>query len=116
MTAVMIGVDPHKGSHTATALDATEHELACLRVRAGRRQVEQLLAWATPFEARTWAIESANGLGYLLAQQLVAAGEVVLDVPATLAARVRPVRWRSRRCMLRGWPRCRSRTIAPCCV
>ena len=89
MTAVMIGVDPHKGSHTATALDATEHELACLRVRAGRRQVEQLLAWATPFEARTWAIESANGLGYLLAQQLLAAGEVVLDVPATLAARVR---------------------------
>jgi len=89
VTAVMIGVDPHKGSHTATALDATEHELACLRVRAGRRQVEQLLAWATPFEARTWAIESANGLGYLLAQQLLAAGEVVLDVPATLAARVR---------------------------
>ena len=43
MTAVMIGVDPHKGSHTATALDATaldatEHELACLGVRlvAGR--------------------------------------------------------------------------------
>jgi hypothetical protein len=67
VTAVMIGVDPHKGSHTATALDATEHELACLRVRAGRRQVEQLLAWATPFAARTWAIESANGLGYLLA-------------------------------------------------
>jgi transposase len=28
-------------------------------------------------------------LGYLLAQQLLAAGEVVLDVPATLAARVR---------------------------
>ena len=49
VTAVMIGVDPHKGSHTATALDATEHELACRKVRAGRRQVEQLLAWATPF-------------------------------------------------------------------
>jgi Transposase len=87
VTAVMIGVDPHKGSHTATALDAAEHELSRRKVRAGRRQVEQLLAWATPFEARTWAIESANGLGYLLAQQLVAAGEVVLDVPATLAAR-----------------------------
>ena len=89
MTAVMIGVDPHKGSHTATALDATEHELACMKVRAGRRQVEQLLVWAAPFEERTWAIESANGLGYLLAQQLLAAGEVVVDIPATLAARVR---------------------------
>jgi hypothetical protein len=44
----MIGVDPHKGSHTATALDATERELGRLKVRAGRRQVEQLLGWATP--------------------------------------------------------------------
>jgi hypothetical protein len=35
------------------------------------------------------AIESAGDLGYLLAQQLVAAGESVVDVPATLAARVR---------------------------
>ena len=39
-----------------------------------------------PFETRTWAIESAQGMGYLLAQQLVAAGEHVLDVPATLAS------------------------------
>ena len=34
-------------------------------------------------------MESARGLGYLLAQQLVAAGEVVFDVPPMLAARVR---------------------------
>jgi hypothetical protein len=34
-----------------------------------------------------WAIESAGGLGHLLAQQLVAAGETVVDVPATLASR-----------------------------
>jgi transposase len=33
--------------------------------------------------------KSAGGLGYLLAQQLVAAGETVVDVPATLASRVR---------------------------
>jgi transposase len=38
---------------------------------------------------RTWAVECAGGIGYLLAQQLVAAGETVLDVPAMLAARVR---------------------------
>ena len=54
-----------------------------------RRQVDELLAWAARFEERTWAVESAGGVGYLLAQQLVAAGERVLDVPATLAARVR---------------------------
>ena len=35
------------------------------------------------------AIESAGGLGKLLSQQLLAAGEHVVDVPPTLAARVR---------------------------
>ncbi len=38
---------------------------------------------------RTWAIENASGLGYLLAQQLVSAGERVLDVQAKLATRAR---------------------------
>jgi transposase len=86
---VMIGVDPHKGSHTAVAIDQDEARLAKMKVRATRRQVDQLLAWAARFDERTWAIESAGGLGYLLAQQLLNAGERVLDVPATLAARVR---------------------------
>ena len=35
---VMIGVDPHKGSHTAVAIDTDELELAKVRVRASRRQ------------------------------------------------------------------------------
>ena len=86
---VVIGVDPHKASHTAVAIDEAEDELSSVRVRATRRQVDQLLGWAEPFEKRTWAIESAGGLGYLLAQQLVARGEEVLDVPATLASRIR---------------------------
>jgi transposase len=86
---VMIGIDPHKASHTAVAIDSNEHVLGKLQVRADRRQTERLLAWAAPFQTRTWAIESAGGLGYLLAQQLVAADEIVVDVPATLSARVR---------------------------
>jgi transposase len=86
---VMIGVDPHKGSHTATMLDRREHELRRIKVRAGGRQVAELLEWADGVKPRTWAIESAGGMGYLLAQQLVAAGETVVNVPATLASRVR---------------------------
>jgi hypothetical protein len=35
------------------------------------------------------AIESAGGLGKLLAQRMVCAGEHVVDVPPTLSARVR---------------------------
>ena len=88
--AVMIGVDPHKGSHTAVALDDSE-EFA--RRAAGARRPPTRSsgwsAWAAPFAERTWAIEGAGGLGYLLAQQLVAAGERVVDVQPKLAARVR---------------------------
>ena len=86
---VMIGVDPHKGSHTAVAIDGDESQLAAMRCARRAARSSELLGWAARFEDRTWAVESAGGLGYLLAQQLVAAGERVLDVPATLAARVR---------------------------
>ncbi len=86
---VMIGIDPHKASHAAFAIDDNEVELAQLSVRAGQCQLERLLGWARPFASRTWAIESAGGLGSLLAQQLVGAGECVVDVPATLSSRVR---------------------------
>ena len=87
--AVMIGVDPHKGSHTAVAVDETEAVLGEIRVRTGPAQLERLLEWATAFPERSWAIENATGLGCLLAQQLVRAGERTLDVPPKLAARVR---------------------------
>jgi transposase len=86
---VMIGIDPHKGSHTAVAVDHSERSLAELHVRSGPKQLERLVRWAEQFPERTWAIENATGLGYLLAQQLVAAGERVLDVQPKLAARVR---------------------------
>jgi len=89
MVAVMIGVDPHKASHTAVVIGAAEESLAELRVRACQFQAEQLLAWARAWPQRTWAVEGAGGVGHLLAQQLLAAGERVLDVPPKLAARVR---------------------------
>ena len=86
---VMIGIDPHKGSHTAAMLDRRQRELRQITVHAGHRQVAELLAWADGIKPRTWAVECAGGMGYLLSQQLVAAGETVVDVPATLASRVR---------------------------
>ena len=85
----MIGIDPHKGSHTAAAVDRSESVIATLRVEADRDQRQHLLDWAASFEPRTWAVEGATGMGALLAQQLVAAGERVVDVPPKLSARVR---------------------------
>jgi transposase len=87
---VIIGIDPHKATHMAVAIDGDEHLIGRLEVKADRVQTQRLLAWAAPLgEERTWAIESADGLGKLLSQQLLAAGEHVIDVPPTLAARVR---------------------------
>ncbi len=44
--AVMIGVDPHKGSHTAVVIGPSEEPLGRMRVRACPDQARQLLAWA----------------------------------------------------------------------
>src|SRR5215204_1027886 len=74
---VTIGIDPHKSSHTAAALDSGGESLGELRLPADGATLSRLLAWA------------AGGLGRLLAQQLVAAGETVIDVPSALAAQVR---------------------------
>jgi transposase len=89
MAAVMIGVDPHKGSHTAVAIGAAEEPLGELRVRASAAQAEKLVAWAAAWPERIWAVEGAAGLGHLLSQQLLSAGERVLDVQPKLGARVR---------------------------
>lgn len=87
--AIIIGVDPHKASHTAVAIDDKETVLGELRVRSSADQAQRLLSWAAKWPKRTWAVEGAGGLGYLLAQQLVSAGETVLDVQPKLGSRVR---------------------------
>jgi transposase len=85
----MIGIDPHKGSHTAAAIDDRERVLGQIRVRASQAQTDELVSWASQWPDRTWAIENAMGLGYLLSQRLVAAGERVVDIQPKMAARVR---------------------------
>ena len=77
----IIGIDPHEGSHTAAVIDRDEQVVGELSVQADRRQRDRLLAWAALFEPRLWAVEGATGHGALLAQQLVASGETVVDVP-----------------------------------
>ena len=60
MAAVMIGVDPHKGSHTAVAISVAEEPLGALRVRASAGQAQRLVAWAAAWPERTWAVEGAS--------------------------------------------------------
>ena len=42
----VIGIDPHKGSHSAAVLDEHEQLVGEVRVRAGRRQRDELVAFA----------------------------------------------------------------------
>jgi transposase len=86
---VMIGVDPHKASHTAAVLDEHGQLLDRQRVPATVMGYRALRQWAGRWPQRCWAVEGAHGIGRALAQRLVGDGEQVLDVPAKLAARVR---------------------------
>ena len=86
---VMIGVDPHKASHTAAALDEHGQLLDRQRIATTLDGYRLLRQWAVRWPDRCWAVEGAHGIGRALAQRLVGDGEQVLDVPAKLAARVR---------------------------
>jgi hypothetical protein len=49
---ITIGIDPHKASHTAVAIDNTECVLDELRVRACSKQTDQLQSWR--HRSRIW--------------------------------------------------------------
>ncbi|MFC7657124.1 IS110 family transposase [Pseudonocardia benzenivorans] len=86
----LIGVDPHKSTHTATAVaPETQRELSSLRIEATLDDYERLLRWADQWPRRRWAIENAAGMGYHLASWLLARGEHVVDVSPRSTARVR---------------------------
>ncbi len=86
-----IGIDPHKATHTAVAIDGDETVLAEITIRADKDQTRKLIDWAQSVDGdgRVWAVEAATGFGHLLSQQLVSRGEPVVDVPPVLASRIR---------------------------
>jgi transposase len=88
-SVITIGIDPHKSSLTIVAVDSAGKSLGHHRLLVNAGTLSQLTAWAAAWPARRFAVEGAYGLGRPIAQQLAAAGEQVLDVPATLAARAR---------------------------
>jgi transposase len=86
---VIIGIDPHKSSLTAVAIDDTGTALATRRFIVNAGTPAALAKWTSRWPLRRFAIESANGLGRGIAQVLVAADQDVVDVPSTLAMKVR---------------------------
>ncbi|MGC5258281.1 IS110 family transposase [Gordonia sp. DT218] len=87
---IVIGIDPHKSTHTATAVNsANNRDLGSVRIRSSFDDYAQLITWSKAWPDRIWAVENASGLGHHLTQWLVSRGEAVVDVPSTATARVR---------------------------
>lgn len=88
---IVIGVDPHKQSHTAAAVEQCTGELRDEQtVKARREGHEQLLAWArTLDQERLWALEDCRHVSIALERFLLASGERVVRVPPKLMAGAR---------------------------
>ncbi|WP_430335968.1 hypothetical protein [Rhodococcus sp. ACT016] len=87
---IVIGIDPHTSTHTATAVDsATNRDLGSVRIRASFDDYAQLMTWSKQWPDRIWAVENASGLGHHLTQWLIGRGEAVVDIQSTATTRVR---------------------------
>ena len=86
---VVIGIDPHKASWTAAAVNSALQPVATIRVPVSRAGYRTLRKFAAQWPAATWAIEGVSGLGAPLNTWLASDQVVAVDVPAKLAARVR---------------------------
>jgi transposase len=88
---MVIGVDPHKGSHTAAAVDELGRKMAQKSVPARREGHRELIAWgrAQSPGGRRWAVEDVRHVASGLVRELLAAGEEVVLVPTRLMAAAR---------------------------
>lgn len=86
---VILGVDAHKRSHTAVAVDENGRRLAAFTAQATQEGHLALLRWAARFDLRRWAVEDCRHLARNLERDLLAAGEQVVRVPPKLMANAR---------------------------
>jgi transposase len=89
--SLVIGVDPHKQTHTAVAVRSGSGELVDERTAAARPAgYRELLAWAqTAGEERMWALEDVRSVSLGLERFLLSRGERVVRVPPKLMAGAR---------------------------
>jgi transposase len=89
MSAVVIGMDPHKRSATIEVMAGDEAVLGCGRFATDAAGYKAMLGYGRRVTDRTWAIEGCQGIGRHIANRLLADGEQVVDVPPKLSARAR---------------------------
>lgn len=78
---VIIGVDTHKDTHTAVALNALGARLGTTTIPVSREGYRQIEAWACSFgSVRAFGIECTGSYGAGLSRALQASGHRVLDI------------------------------------
>lgn len=87
---VVIGIDPHKSSHTAVAVDDTGRKLAQHTVTADLDGLLKLRVWARRWGPQLrWAVEDGRGIAGRLVRTLIGHGATVVWVPPKLMAKTR---------------------------
>ena len=88
---IVIGIDPHKQTHTAVAVEGRSGQRRAQEtVKARRRGHEQLLLWARELDdERVFAVEDCRHVSGTLERFLLARGERVIRVPPKLMGRTR---------------------------
>jgi transposase len=86
---VVLGVDPHKKTHTVVAADDAGRQLSSITVTATAAGHLKLRRWAAGYLQRRWAVEDGRHVSGRLVRDLIAAGEQVTWVPTKLMAGAR---------------------------
>ncbi len=87
---MVIGIDAHKRSHTAVAVDEMGREQSTKTVGTTTEDNLQLLRWAVKVdEDRLWVIEDCRHMTRRLERDLISAGESVVRVSPKLMAHIR---------------------------
>lgn len=88
---IVVGIDPHKKTHTAVAVDGTTGaEVATATVKARARGHDRLLSWARSLDQqRLFAVEDCRHVSGNLQRFLLARGERMKPVPPKLMAGAR---------------------------
>lgn len=86
---VTLGVDSHKRTHTAVAVNGNGRQLASKTVAATSDGDRELLKWSRQWPKRQWAVEDCRHVSRRLESDLLSGGEAVLRVPPKLMAGAR---------------------------
>ncbi|WP_370944551.1 transposase [Amycolatopsis sp. cg5] len=111
MSMVVIGIDPHKSSHTAVAVDHNGRKLAQKTVKTDAGGILALWRWAAALASAQvlWAVEDGRGLAGRLVRTLIGHGAEVVWVPPKLMAQCRARSCHDNR-VSHGWTRIGSLT------